>query len=72
MKIKLFTNEENRLIIALMLFNLGFSQNSTLSGIVSDETGAPLEVNVSLKNSTKGSTLSLDGKYLFGHFKTVT
>jgi hypothetical protein len=29
------------LIIALMLFNLGFSQNSTLSGIVSDETGVP-------------------------------
>jgi hypothetical protein len=43
MKNKLFTNEKNRLIIALMLFNLGFSQNSTLSGIVSDETGAPFQ-----------------------------
>lgn len=54
------------LIIALLLFNLGFSQNSTLSGIVSDETGAPIPgVNVSLKNSTKGSTTDLDGKYLF-------
>ncbi|MFT6731005.1 MAG: outer membrane receptor protein involved in Fe transport [Glaciecola sp.] len=54
------------LLIALLLFNLGFSQNSTLSGIVSDETGAPIPgVNVSLKNSTKGSTTDLDGKYLF-------
>jgi outer membrane receptor protein involved in Fe transport len=54
------------LIIALLLFNLGFSQNSTLSGIVSDETGSPIPgVNVSLKNSAKGSTTDLDGKYLF-------
>jgi outer membrane receptor protein involved in Fe transport len=54
------------LLVALLLFNLGFSQNSTLSGIVSDETGAPIPgVNVSLKNSTKGSTTDLDGKYLF-------
>jgi outer membrane receptor protein involved in Fe transport len=54
------------LFIALLLFNLGFSQNSTLSGIVSDETGAPIPgVNVSLKNTTKGYTTDLDGKYAF-------
>jgi outer membrane receptor protein involved in Fe transport len=54
------------LIIALLLFNLGFSQNSTLSGIVSDKTGSPIPgVNISLKNSTKGTTTDLDGKYLF-------
>jgi outer membrane receptor protein involved in Fe transport len=54
------------LFIALLLFNLGFSQNSTLSGIVSDETGTPIPgVNVSLKNTTKGYTTDLDGKYVF-------
>jgi hypothetical protein len=33
---------------------------------------ASIQVNVSLKNSTKGSTTDLDGKYLFSDFKTVT
>jgi hypothetical protein len=51
-------------------FQFGFSQNSTLSGIVSDETGAPFRVNVYQK-STKGLHTDLDGKYLFSDFKTT-
>jgi hypothetical protein len=33
-------------------FQFGFSQNSTLSGIVSDETGAPFRVNVLKRRSS--------------------
>jgi hypothetical protein len=62
---------KKQVVIALMLFNLGFSQNSTLSGIVSDETGAH-SGNVSLKTQPKAHMTDLDGKYFVSDFKTVT
>ena len=54
------------LIIALLLVNLTFSQNSTVSGIVSDNSGAPLPgVNILIKNTNKAVSTDLDGKYAF-------
>ncbi len=54
------------LIVALLLVNLTFSQNSTVSGIVSDNSGAPLPgVNILIKNTNKAVSTDLDGKYAF-------
>ena len=53
------------LIIALLLFNLSFSQNATLSGVISDAKGNPIPgVNVSIQNTTKGTATDADGKYV--------
>ena len=54
------------LIVALLLVNLTFSQNSAVSGIVSDNSGAPLPgVNILIKNTNKAVSTDLDGKYAF-------
>ena len=54
------------LIVALLLVNLSFSQNSTVSGIVSDNSGAPIPgVNILIKNTNKAVSTDLDGKYAF-------
>lgn len=54
------------LILALLLVNLTFSQNSTVSGIVSDISGAPIPgVNILIKNTNKAVSTDLDGKYTF-------
>ena len=54
------------LIVALLLVNLTFSQNSTVSGIVSDNSGAPLPgVNILIKNTNKAVSTYLYIKYAF-------
>ncbi len=61
------------LIVTLLLFNLSFSQNATLSGVVSDASGAPIPgVNVSIQNTSKGTSTDYDGKYYFSNLQDGT
>lgn len=61
------------IVVALMLFNISFSQNATLSGTVSDASGNPLPgVNVAIKNSQKAVATDMDGKYSFSNLKNGT
>ncbi|MBD0724338.1 TonB-dependent receptor [Flavobacterium sp. L1I52] len=58
------------LLIALLLFNASFSQNSNLSGTVTDASGAPLPgVNIAIKNSSKAIATDANGKYSFNNLK---
>lgn len=58
------------LILTLMFFNFSFSQNANLSGVISDAKGNPLPgVNVSIKNTTKGTTSGIDGKYVVSNLQ---
>ncbi len=58
------------LILALLLFNLSFSQNTKLSGIVSDANGNPIPgVNVTIQNTTKATATDFDGKYEFSNLQ---
>lgn len=58
------------LIVALLLFNLSFSQNITLSGVVSDANGSPVPgVNISIQNTTKATATDIDGKYNFSNLQ---
>jgi outer membrane receptor protein involved in Fe transport len=61
------------IIIALLLFNISFSQNSNLSGTVSDATGAPIPgVNIAIKNTNKAIATDTNGKYSFSNLKNET
>lgn len=61
------------LVMALLLFNFSFSQNSNLSGTVSDASGNPLQgVNITIKNSNKATATDSDGKYSFSDLKNET
>ena len=52
--------------IALMLFNLSFSQSSSLSGKVTDAKGeAVVGANVMLNNTAKSTSTNADGVYTF-------
>lgn len=56
------------LILAVMLFNVAFSQNATLSGSISDAKGNPLPgVNLTLQNTSKSTASDADGKYSFSN-----
>lgn len=58
------------LLITLLLFNASFSQNSNLSGTVTDASGAPLPgVNIAIKNSSKAIATDANGKYSFNNLK---
>lgn len=58
------------LILALLLVNLSFSQNATLSGVVSDAKGNPIPgVNVSIQNTTKATATDADGKYVVSNLQ---
>jgi len=58
------------LILALLLVNLSFSQNATLSGIISDAKGNPIPgVNVIIKNTTKATATDADGKYVVSNLQ---
>jgi outer membrane receptor protein involved in Fe transport len=70
MKKIIFLLKRSQLIIALLLFNLAFSQNSTLSGIVTDAKGNPIAgVNVTIQDTEKGTSTSFDGKYEFSNLQ---
>lgn len=61
------------ILIALLLFNVSFSQNSNLSGTVTDASGAPLPgVNIAIKNSPKAIATDVNGKYSFNNLKNGT
>jgi outer membrane receptor protein involved in Fe transport len=61
------------LIVALLLFNLSFAQNVTLSGVVSDATGASVPgVNISIQNTSKAVATDVDGKYSFSNLSKGT
>lgn len=52
------------LILALLLFNLSFSQNVSLSGVVSDAKGNPIPgVNITVLNTKKATATDAEGKY---------
>jgi len=58
------------LIVALLFINLAFSQNATLSGIISDASGAPIPgVNIIIKNTPSATSTDMDGKYFFPNLK---
>ena len=58
------------LLAMIMLFNFSFSQNSTLSGTVSDGEGLPIiGANITIKGSQKGTTTDADGKYSINGLK---
>ena len=58
------------LIVALLLVNLSFSQNATLSGVISDAKGNPIPgVNVSIQNTTKATATDADGKYVVSNLQ---
>lgn len=58
------------IVIALMLFNISFSQNSNLSGTVTDVSGTPLPgVNIAIKNTPKTIATDINGKYAFSNLK---
>lgn len=58
------------LILALLLVNLSFSQNATLSGVVSDAKGNPIPgVNVSIQNTAKATATDADGKYVVSNLQ---
>ncbi|OUD34694.1 TonB-dependent receptor [Flavobacterium sp. FPG59] len=60
-------------IVALLLFNLSFAQNSTVTGVVSDVNGAPIPgVNILIKDSSKSVVTDIDGKYNFSNLKNGT
>lgn len=61
------------ILIALLLFNVSFSQNSNLSGTVTDASGTPLPgVNIAIKNSPKAIATDVNGKYSFNNLKNGT
>ena len=52
------------LAITLFLVEFSFSQEKTISGIVSDESGLPLPgASVLIKDTTTGTSTDFDGKY---------
>ena len=58
------------LIVAVLLVNLSFSQNATLSGVISDAKGNPIPgVNVSIQNTTKATATDADGKYVVSNLQ---
>jgi outer membrane receptor protein involved in Fe transport len=70
MKKMIYLLKRSQLIIALLLFNLAFSQNSTLSGVVSDAKGNPIAgVNITIQDTEKGTSTSFDGKYEFSNLQ---
>jgi outer membrane receptor protein involved in Fe transport len=70
MKKIIFLLKRSQLVIALLLFNLAFSQNSTLSGVVSDAKGNPIAgVNITIKDTEKGTSTSFDGRYEFSNLQ---
>ena len=57
----------------LLLFHCSFSQNATLSGVVSDAKGNPIPaVNVTIANTGKGTSTDADGKYTFSNLADET
>ncbi|OYX86277.1 MAG: TonB-dependent receptor [Flavobacteriales bacterium 32-34-25] len=61
------------IVIALLLFNISFSQNSNLSGTVTDATGAAIPgVNIAIKNTNKAIATDVNGKYSFANLKNGT
>lgn len=61
------------LLIALLLVNISFSQNSNLSGVVTDASGSPIPgVNITIKNTPKAIATDFDGKYTFTNLKNET
>ncbi|TRX38594.1 TonB-dependent receptor [Flavobacterium sp. ZT3R18] len=70
MKKTIYLLKKSKLIIALLLFNLAFSQNSTLSGVVTDAKGNPIAgVNVTIQDTEKTTSTSFDGKYEFSNLQ---
>ncbi|KAB1156774.1 TonB-dependent receptor [Flavobacterium luteum] len=58
------------LIVAVLLVNLSFSQNATLSGVISDAKGNPIPgVNVNIQNTTKTTATDADGKYVVSNLQ---
>ncbi|WP_418264757.1 TonB-dependent receptor domain-containing protein [Flavobacterium faecale] len=54
------------LFIALLFFNLSFSQNNSLSGVVVEANGSPIPgVNISILNAKYTTSTDIDGKYSF-------
>lgn len=61
------------MIVALLLFNLSFAQNATVTGLVSDINGAPIPgVNILIKDSSKSVVTDIDGKYNFSNLQNGT
>jgi len=60
-------------IFALLLINLSFAQNATVSGLVLDVNGAPISgVNISMKDLSKSTVTDIDGKYTFSNLQNGT
>ena len=61
------------LLIALLLVNISFAQNSNLSGIVTDSKGLPIPgVNIAINNTPKAIATDFEGKYAFSNLKDET
>ena len=61
------------LLAILLLFQYSFSQNATLYGVVSDAKGNPIPaVNVTIANTSKGTSTDADGKYSFSNLADET
>ena len=61
------------LLAIVLLFQYSFSQNATLSGVVSDAKGNPIPaVNVTIANTSKGTSTDADGKYSFSNLADET
>ena len=58
------------LFIVLFLFNVSFSQNSNLSGTVTDGSGTPIPgVNITIKNTNQSTASDFNGQYSFRNLK---
>lgn len=52
------------LLLFLMVVQVGFAQQRTISGVVKDESGMPMPgVNVSVKGTAKGTQTNFDGEF---------
>lgn len=73
MKTKISLFENWGIVVALLLFNISFSQNANLSGTVTDVSGAPIAgVNMAIKNANKAIATDANGKYAFANLKNGT
>ncbi len=51
-------------VFFLFISNIGFSQEKSISGIITDESGLPLPgVNITVKDTNRGAQTDFDGKY---------
>ncbi|WP_281238710.1 TonB-dependent receptor domain-containing protein [Flavobacterium praedii] len=70
MKKIIYLLKRGQLVFALLLFNLSFSQNSTLTGVVSDANGKPISgANITIQNTAKGTSTNDEGSYEFSNLQ---